>query len=159
MSQFLESKREPDELPIPSNEKIRALTIPQNELPEIVLHLNNIYNNVNAAQQLRGVFTMKDCRDFLNAKKELLTFLTNITSLSNGKDLVCEDQKIIDSFAIMVEGCNVQQKTGIFSIEGSVDLLTSIENIEKVIEDNLDPSIKMQRITKKYNDERKKGKK
>lgn len=99
------------------------------ELHPAVAKINDIYKNLDMAQQLKGKLSMAECRvlqksctrlaeKFLDEKREV------------NEDVTKADK---DALEIIKQVCDIFQGLGTFSMKGSADLLDSIEYIEKYL--------------------------
>jgi hypothetical protein len=114
---------------------------------EYVTKLNILYSNLEAAQLHKdkgGSFTMLDCKNIAKAKKTLVDFFNDEENDSK------TTKEELDAFAVLVKGCEMQQATGVFSMDGSIYLLNILENIEDILKKNMDPALKLKEMKKKY---------
>lgn len=111
-------------------------------ITELQKAIHEVYNNVNAAQQIKGVFSMQECSAVIKSKDNLLKFFEDgNTSFAT--------EKINEDFIIFVRGVEKQQTTGVFSMEGSVTLLDRLNTIENAIEKRKSPSDAIKELREK----------
>lgn len=104
--------------------------------------LRDIYNNVNAGQQIKGVFTMQECMLIIKSKTNLLEFF------KNGNNSFTTD-KINDDYLIILKAVEKLQATGVFHMEGSMNLFNILTLLEKEIDNRKSPSDAMKELREK----------
>lgn len=102
-----------------------------------------LYANIEAAQQKTGAYTMLDCRNILFAYKIILNFFKTITTESISEPI------ILNSFEIFLKAIEVQQAKGVFTMQGSVELLEKLEFIQKSLNAKKDPALKLKEMHEK----------
>jgi hypothetical protein len=102
-------------------------------------NLEFIYSNLKQAQQSKGSFTITDCRNLLNSYRCLKSFLTARAIYENIKEKDPEaaidepktTDEVMNASRLYLAAAEVQQATGVFTIEGSAELFDAFHGIEK----------------------------
>lgn len=108
---------------------------------EYILALNMIIGSIAAAAKIKGGLTMQDCRQIKDARDILVDYFT----LEEGDVELSEPSRIeTDSLAILIKILETQQLTGVFSIEGSIEILDAIEKLSDAMTDKKSVTQKME---------------
>jgi hypothetical protein len=105
----------------------------QNEKNESVEAINYIYNNIHAAQSMKGAFTMEECVLVVAAKDKLLKFFE-----TGNKSFASDD--INEASLTFLRGGEKQQATGVFHMQGSIELYNRFKFIEKELGKRKNPA-------------------
>lgn len=146
--------------PEPSNTESSNETRPPSRLIEA---LEAVKFNVREGHKQKGALTMQDCRMLLTAEKSLTAFLqklaaseSNAASKEKGEQAAGqEDEKlyandeIYTAYRVILRSLEVLQTTGIFTIEGSVELLNWMEEIAGALDKVKDPAIRLRELKEK----------
>jgi len=89
-------------------------------MEKLLEQLDFIYNNINAAQQVKGVLTLQDCRHFVISVDIIQTFLKE-------KTVIEERHKV--AFDMIEKSCQLLQKQGVFTLVGSTQLINALDMI------------------------------
>ncbi len=106
----------------------------------ILAKIQFIASNLESAQSIKGVFTMQECKDYTQCVTTLVNFFEKETLAT---------QKEIDALSTFVSLCESQQKTGVFSIKGSVMILDALEEISEALNLLKDPQLKFKELKEK----------
>ncbi len=116
----------------------------------ILLKLQFILANVESAHQLKPIFKMKDCEEFLKVMTTLTTFFTPVEngSLTPYEDEVekLAEQEEVDALVGLTHFCELQNSTGIFSISGAVMILHALEEIQEALNALKSPTLKFKEL-------------
>jgi hypothetical protein len=103
------------------------------EKNEVVEAINYIYGNIHTAQSVKGAFTMEECVLVVAAKDKLLKFFE-----TGNKSFTSDD--INEASLTFLRGCEKQQATGVFHMQGSIELYNRFKFIEKELNKRKSPS-------------------
>lgn len=117
--------------------------------PKDISALRFIYANIAAAQKVTGAFTMADCRELLKSFRSLAEFFVEVNNNIDETPKKLAGEEVISAFNVLIKAAEVQQAKGVFSIEGSVELLDNIEFIEQALNKLKDPNLKLKEIKDK----------
>jgi hypothetical protein len=115
--------------------------------------LELVKGNVREGQKQKGKLTMQDCRLLTQAEDVVTKFLTLVSSPNKGKEEaeknVYATEQIYNAFRIILASLEILQTTGIFTVEGSGELLEAMEEISAVLDEHRDPVLKMRDLKEK----------
>lgn len=144
--------------------------------------LNFLYLNLSEAQRVKGKFTLTDSKNILVSKQLLTNFLERRAKFDRhtsgveekkekgkeealaeenpeDKKEVFADQVVFQAFNIIVQGTEVMQSTGIFTIEGAAELLDSLQTLENYLSSIKSNEMKMADKKAQKKAQKNKGKK
>lgn len=119
--------------------------------PSTIRALAFVYANLNEAQKLKGAFSMIDCKSVILAYRTLSEFLKELSTAdeegekSEKKELMA-DQEVFSAYRTILAATELQQHTGVFSMEGSVELLENLQLIEAALNKVKDPAISIKEM-------------
>lgn len=96
-----------------------------------VENVDMVFNSIVAASRIKGGLTMQDCRQLTDAKDVLEEFFT----VEAGESLPEVTRIQTDALAFLTKLAEIQQLTGVFTVEGSIKLLDALEDISDEIEE------------------------
>ena len=108
----------------------------------LLAKLQFIVLNLESAQQIKGAFTMQECKQFLDCVKTLVTFFTP-------SEERFADKEEIEALSTLTDLCCVQQSKGIFSINGSVMILDALEELNEAINARKSQDLKFKELQSK----------
>ena len=93
----------------------------------ILSKLQFIVLNLEKAQEVKGGFTMQECKSFVECVKPLVALFS-----PSDEELVAGNAEV-DALATLTHLCEIQQSKGVFSINGSVMILDALEEINEAL--------------------------
>jgi len=146
-------------------EESRSVTLPQEEQVEnrLINAFEAIRFNIREGQKQKGKLTLQDCRLLIPAEKKLGEFLKKLSeqeSAQKGKeeaadgdensgDKIYATDEVYAAYRVILASLEVLQTTGIFTIEGSVELVEWMEEIALGLDKVKDPVIRMRELKEK----------
>lgn len=112
-----------------------------------------IYKNLEAAQAKTGAFTMVDCKNVRNAYTYLIEYFKLMDVNTTADDIT------YGAFGMLFKATELQQTKGVFTMDGSVELLSKLEFIHAKLDEIKDPSIKMREAKEALKKKNGRGKK
>ncbi len=119
-----------------------------------VQSLENIYASIRAAHENRiGAITLSDCK---TAKDHYNTLQASIDGIMTKKEISIS-QEAIDAYQFLRRVLDIQSQKGSFSFDGSIALYEQLSLLEKWVNQNKSPSLKLKELknAKKENRSRK----
>jgi hypothetical protein len=119
---------------------------------ENIKALKFIWQNIEAAQSRTGAFSMSDCEQVLNSYTLLLSFLkalnvhTHSKGKEDGEDKAMANQLIFNAYTIILNGIEIQQAKGIYTITGSVEILKQLKHLKASLDAIKDPSLELKEL-------------
>ena len=96
-----------------------------------VENVDMVFSSIVAASRIKGGLTMQDCRQLTDAKDVLEEFFT----VEAGEPLPEVTRIQTDALSFLTKLAEIQQLTGVFTVEGSIKLLDALEDISDEIEE------------------------
>lgn len=130
-------------------EKAEVSPVATRQLTEDENTLNMLYVSLQQASVLKGGFTMKDSRSIKNAYVCLAKFLVPQESEQGVQSHLQADEEELNAYSTLLTSCAFQQDRGAFSFDGSDRILTGLEKLEAVLNDNKSNKLRMEELKKK----------
>ncbi len=113
--------------------------------------LNFIWSNINAAQSRTGAFTLEDCEEVIKAHTLLSAFLKSLHAGKNNEsnESIIAGKVIFNAYEIVLSAVRLQQSKGIYTIEGSVEILKNLKLLKSNLDLVKDPSLKLKELKEK----------
>lgn len=105
------------------------------EVPRTVQLVHMIHSSLRSAGNQKGGFTFSDIRQLTKARDSLVTFFSADSQKTTSVEITALDT--------LIKCCEFQQSTGVFTFEGSLNLLNAFEELSKALEDAKTPGQKM----------------
>ncbi len=106
---------------------------------ENIAHVEQVYQSLRDASREKGGFSLGDVRAMHEAKETLTALFTS----DEEGEFPKVEEKEIKALDVLMKCAQVQQTTGVFSFEGSLRILTSLEALNKALEDGKAPAQKI----------------
>src|SRR5687767_10348351 len=96
--------------------------------------LQFIVLNLEKAQEVKGGFTMQECKAFVECVKPLVTlFSPSEESKESSSEEKVAGSEEVEALSTLTHLCEIQQSKGVFSINGSVMILEALEEINEAL--------------------------
>ena len=112
--------------------------------PENIAHVEYIYQSLRDASVQKGNFSMGDVRAMSEARKTLIALFT-----SNEEGVFPKVEKEeIKALDVLMRCVQFQQSTGVYSFEGTLKILETLEALSKALEEGKAPAQKIEAMRK-----------